>query len=190
MELVAMQELNTPRLKLRKLTAEDIPAYYARLGSSASVSKYMLWNPHNSLSESEAWVQTILQRYACSTCYYWGIAQQNDNSLIGAITLLRFDEETNSCSFAYMLAEEFWGCGFGTEALSAVLDFGFSQLKLDAIIADHMAENTASGRVMQKAGMHFQAVLPNKHEKNGVCHDAVQYIITRSDWVQQKETQH
>ena len=188
MEHIRMQELNTPRLKLRKLTAEDIPAYYARLGSSTAVSKYMLWNPHTSLSDSEAWVQNILQRYASGACYYWGIALQEDNRLIGAITLVRFDEEANTCSFAYMLAEEYWGYGYGTEALTAVLDFGFSQLKLDSITADHMAENLASGKVMQKAGMQFQMMLPKKHEKNGVFHDAVQYRITRNDWIQQRES--
>lgn len=187
MEYMPMRELNTPRLKLRKLSAEDIPVYYARLGSSASVSKYMLWNPHTSPAESETWILSILQRYASGRCYYWGITLQEDNSLIGAITLVRFEEDTNACSFAYMLAEEYWGYGYAAEALTAVLDFVFSQLKLDAIVADHMAENPASGKVMQKAGMHFQMTLPKKHEKNGVFHDAVQYCITRKDWLQQKE---
>ena len=185
MEYAAIEELHTPCLKLRKLTAEDAPVYYDRLGSSCAVSKYMLWNPHTSPSESEEWIQSILQRYTSGKCYYWGIAKKDTDDLIGAITLLRFDESTSCCSFAYMLAESCWGQGYGTEALTAVIDFGFSRLKLDTIIADHMVENIASGKVMQKAGMQFQSFLPGKHQKNGILYDAMQYCITRDDWLKQ-----
>ena len=172
--------LETPRLKLRKLTADDTEAYYRHLGSSEAVTRYMLWNPHKDISESAASIRKSLRRYEEGRCYRWGVALQATDSLIGVVELLRFDEETGGCSFAYMLGESFWGQGYGTEALTAAFDFAFSRMDVRFIAADHMAENPASGRVMEKAGMTRTRFLPEKYQKNGKTYDAIEYTITQS----------
>lgn len=178
-----IHELETPRLRLRKLTLEDVPMYYERLGSSTAVTKYMLWNPHQDISESIASLQKVLRRYEEGRCYRWGITLRDTDSLIGIIDLLRFEEETGTCSFAYMLGEAFWGLGYGTEAVKAVLRFAFEEMGAIAVIADHMTANPASGAVMRKAGMSFVQTLVNAYEKEGILHDADQYRITREEWL-------
>ena len=175
--------LETPRLKLRKLTIDDTEAYYSRLFGSEAVARYMLWNPHKDISESAASFRQSLRRYEEGRCYRWGVALQETDSLIGVAELLRFDEETGGCSFAYMLGESFWGQGYGTETLTAAFDFAFSRMDMRSITADHMAENPASGRVMEKAGMTKIQLLPGKYEKIGQLHDAVRYRITAEDWL-------
>ena len=182
MKFLPIQPLETPRLFLRKLTMADVPAYFERLGSSAEVTKYMLWNPHRDISESEASIRKVLQRYEEGTCYRWGIARKEDDSLIGIIDLLKFDEAENTCSFAYMLGKDFWGKGYGTEAVTAAFDFAFSRLGVSAILSDHFADNPASGAVMKKAGMQYTRTIPKKYEKNGILHDAVEYKITAKQW--------
>ena len=177
-----MKEIKTKRLLLRKLRQEDVGTYYKRLGSSEAVTRYMLWSPHRDISESAASIQKVLCRYREGKCYRWGIALREDDSVIGVVELLRLDEQQNTCSFAYMLAEEFWGRGYGTEALRAALDFAFTELNVSAVEADHMVENPASGAVMGKAGMVWQRTEPGKYEKNGVRHDAAVYRITAEMW--------
>lgn len=178
------ESLHTPRLILRKLELRDTPLYFSRLAGSAAVTKYMLFQPHTQISESEASVQKTLQRYAAGSFYRWCITRTGEDQLIGVIDLLRFDEAQNSCSFAYMLGEEFWGQGYGTEALSAVLDFAFTRMQLERVSADHMAANAASGAVMQKVGMHCTGTILKKYEKDGMLQDAPQYRITRQEWLQ------
>jgi len=175
-------KIETPRLVLRKLRPQDVQTYYDRLGRSEAVRKYMLRQPHMDLAESEASIHTALRRYEEGRCYRWGVALRSDDSIIGVIELLRFDEKANSCSFAYMLAEEFWGQGYGTEVLTAALDFAFREMKVSAVEADHMAENSASGAVMRKAGMVWQRTESGKYEKNGVIHDAPVYRITAEEY--------
>lgn len=182
MEYAAFQDLQTARLHLRRLTMADVPLFYTRLGSSETVTKHMLWQPHQSISESAASIQKVLRRYEEGRCYRWGITLLEDDALIGILDLLAFDEVQNTCSFAYMLGEAFWGQGYGTEALLAAFDFAFSQLKVSAILADHFAENPASGAVIRKAGMQYTGTVSGKYEKNGVKHDAPQYRITKEDW--------
>ncbi len=182
MKYATFENLYTPRLCLRKLTREDTARYYSRLGSSEDVTKYMLFSPHKDLSESEASIEKTLQRYESGKCYRFCIALRDSDELIGMIEPLRFDEENSSCSFAYMLGKEFWGKGYGTEALQAVFAFLFETMEMDRVEADHMAPNAASGAVMQKAGMVSQGVVPGKYEKDGSVYDAVVYAITKEQW--------
>lgn len=186
MKYAKYKNLETPRLVLRKLTREDIPLYYTRLGSSEKVTKYMLFEPHKDISESTASVEKVLGRYETGKCYRWAIALKENNELIGIIEPLRFDEEKGSCSFAYMLGKDFWGKGYGTEALTAVLEFLFTEMEMERVAADHMAENVGSGAVMRKVGMMYQGTKIGMYEKNGKIHDAPQYVITRKQWMNRK----
>lgn len=185
MKYTEFKNIDTKRLHLRKLTREDIPAYYERLGSSEAVTKYMLFRPHQDISESVASVEKALRRYREGKCYRWCIALKETDELIGVIEALRFDEEREECSFAYMLGQDFWGQGYGTEAVGAVFGFLFEKMGIERIEADHMAENPASGAVMRKAGMVKIGTEKAKYEKNGVPHDAVCYAITKEQWARQ-----
>ena len=177
-----IQELKTPHLRLRKVRREDAPAYYARLGSSEAVTRYMLFMPHQDPREAEESVEKVLRRYETGRCYRWAIALPEDDSLIGIVELLRFDEEQSSCSFAYMIGEEFWGKGYGTETLRVVFGFAFENMGIQAIEADHMSGNPASGRAMQKAGMTHIRTDREKYTKCGVVYDAPVYRITKEEW--------
>ena len=181
MEYAAFTELKTPRLLLRKLKKQDAFDFY-RFAASETVTRYMLWKPHKAISESVASIEKSLTRYNEGKYYRWGIALKETDELIGLIDLLGFDEEKNTCSFAYMIAEEFWGKGYGTEALKTVLDFAFRQLNVAAVEADHFADNAASGIVMRKAGMQYIGTESDKYEKNGISYDAPRYRITCTEW--------
>lgn len=182
MQYCGIEQMKTERLLLRKLRITDAQCYYNYIGGSEEVTKYMLWVPHASLQESCDSIARVLAKYESERCYTWAITRIEDDLMIGRIDLLRFDEKCNSCSFAYMLGKEFWGRGYGTEALKAVFFFAFERLKVESIAADHMSENIASGRVMQKAGMHYLGRYASKYEKNGRMHDAEAYQITVDDW--------
>ena len=189
MNYTEFEQIKTSRLILRKLRSTDVACYYKRLGSSEDVTKYMLWEPHKSLQESQKSVEKVLEKYREDVCYCWGIALLEDDSIIGRIDLLRFDEQNNSCSFAYMLGKEFWNHGFGTEALKAVFSFAFEKLQIRFIVADHMRANVASGRVMQKAGMHYIGTHTSKYKKCMEYYDADEYMITCDEWKQTKDSQ-
>ena len=182
MKFPELTTLETSRLRLRKITMTDTENYFRHSFGSEAVARYMLWDPHRDISESEASIRKVLGRYEAGRCYRWAIALRETDALIGIIELLRFDEETANCSFAYMLGEPFWGKGFGTEALCAAFRFAFTQMDIKAITADHMAENPASGRVMEKAGMKKVRLLPGKYEKHGRTYDAVEYTVTAEQW--------
>lgn len=182
MKYAKYEQLETTNLLLRKLTKEDASHFFSRFGGSERVAKYMLWKPHKSIKDTQESIENTLKRYESGTCYRWGIAFRSDNSLIGIIELLRFDETESSCSFAYMIGDSFWGKGFATEALSAALKYAFEKMEMKVIIADHMCENGASGAVMRKVGMHYVKTYIAKYEKEGNYYNADEYRITDKDW--------
>ena len=182
MRFAEFEQLGTARLVLRKITRADTADYYEQLGKSEEVTKYMLFQPHKSLADSVASIEKNLRRYETGRNYRWAIALQESDGLIGIIDLLGFNEAEGTCSFAYMLAEDAWGRGFGTEALSAVLEYAFDVLQMAAVEADHFSENPASGAVMRKAGMQYLGTEPGKYEKNGIAYDAPRYRITAEQW--------
>ena len=177
MRYAEFETIETTRLLLRDIRMDDILEYYEQLFGDGDVCRYLLFDPHQDISESMASIEKTLARYEAGRCYRWGIALREDNSLIGVIELLRFDEEAGTCSFAYMLSCDSWNQGYGTEALSAVIRFAFEKLDIDRILVDHMTPNAASGAVMRKAGMTHIGTEHGKYEKHGQIFDAELYEI-------------
>ena len=169
--------LETERLLLRQLQMEDVYEYYERLFGDADVSRYMLFQPHQDIGESLESLQRKLDKYEDGNFYCWGVTEKDDESLIGLIELLRFDEQDNSCSFVYMLGCNYWGRGYGTEMLQAVIKFAFEELGVERITADHISKNVASGSVMRKVGMTHIGTVAGKYEKLGSSFDAEVYEI-------------
>lgn len=174
--------LHTKRLILRPFRLSDAKDYYEELASRESVTRYMLFRPHKTMAESEESMVKIQKLYAQGGCYRWAVTRIEEDRLIGTIALLGFDHQEESCSFAYMLGEPFWGQGYGTEMLEAALDYAFSQLSMKLVKADHFSENGASGAVMRKVGMIYTGTVSDKYEKNGKWHDALSYQITLEDF--------
>ena len=82
----------------------------------------------------------------------------------------------------YHLHPAYWGQGYATEAARALVGFGFEHLKLHRIVADCLAENPASARVMQKAGMQQEAHFRQNQWMAGRWQDTLAYAILASEW--------
>ena len=177
MRYAEFRQIETERLILREIRMEDVYEYYERLFGDGDVCRYLLFDPHQDIGESLAAIQEIQQQYEQGRFYRWGITEKGEDSLIGVIGLVRIDEEKSECSFAYLLGCDYWGKGYGTEALKAVISFAFEELEIRRIVADHMTENPASGAVMRKAGMNHIGTEKAKYEKQCVLHDAEIYEI-------------
>ncbi len=90
----------------------------------------------------------------------------------------------------YRLRRSAWGKGFGTEGSIALIAKGFRELGVRRVLAETMVVNSASRRVMEKAGMRlvreFHAEWPDRIP--GDEHGDVEYTITRDEWEAQNST--
>ncbi len=182
MEHTGISEITTRRLKLRKLTSIDADPFY-QFASDKKVAQYMNWTPHNSVSDSTKSIEKSIEEYKSGKYYRWGISLKENDYLIGIIQLLAFDEKRNSCSFAYMINYDYQGKGYGTESLSAVINFAFDNMCVDMIEADIFSENKASSAVAKKCGMVHIATIKHKYTKNEIPYNAERYVITREQYL-------
>lgn len=179
-DVMSTQTLNTSRLVLNRFTVDDAAAMFHGWANSETVTRWMFLTPGKTLEECQKYMQSVMERYMSENGYHhWAI--RCNNECIGTIALF-VDTQHNSAQFAYALAEKYWGKGYMTEALKAVLAFGFDVLKLHRIGADHFAENTGSGKVMQNAGLVKEGITRDKYYKFGTYHDAVCYGILENEW--------
>ena len=100
--------------------------------------------------------------------------------LIGTVGLAisSFDHQAE---IGYWVGRDYWGQGFCTEAVSAVIDYGFETLGLHRIFAQHIARNSASARVLEKTGFSKEGVLRQHARKWGVFEDVVCYGMLCKD---------
>jgi len=150
-----MPTLKTERLTLRPLRVSDAEDMY-RYAKNGDVTTYLLWQPHPSLSYTEQYLRYIEKRYRLGEFYDWAVVDNQSGRMIGTCGFTRFDFPNDVGEIGYVLSPEMHGRGFGTEAASRVLAFGFEELRLHRIEVKFMEGNLASLHVAEKLGMTFE----------------------------------
>ncbi len=180
--------LTTPRLLLRAFAEADVPRLIS-LAGDYEVARNTLNIPHPyTQADAQHWLRLTQQGYAQHTAYAFELELRATGEFIGGMGLTleaRFDR----AEVGYWLGQLYWGLGLATEALAAVLRFGFEELNLNKIYATHIAENPASGRVMLKNGMVKEGELVQHTKRDGRYHDLWQYRLTRQEYAQRSELQ-
>jgi ribosomal-protein-alanine N-acetyltransferase len=95
--------------------------------------------------------------------------------------VLRHDVERVSAEIGYWIAEPFWGRGIASAALAALTEHAIVTHSLTRVYALPFAWNTASCRVLEKAGFQLEARLRRSAIKNGVITDQMQYAFIVPD---------
>jgi ribosomal-protein-alanine N-acetyltransferase len=144
-------ELATKRLRLRATGPGDAAALLGILGDS-EVTKYHNMPTLTTLTEAQAALERLEQRYAARDTIRWAIEPIGHGEMIGTVGLLRFDFEQRRAEVGYELARDWWGRGLASEAAAAVIGYGFFVLHLHRIEAGVLPGNDASVRVLQKLG--------------------------------------
>ena len=155
--------INATRVSLRPITERDIDSLYS-IFSDPEVMRYWSSPP---LEDREAagnlfsHIQDMFQR---RLYFQWGIARRIDDILIGTSTLFHIESNNHRAEIGYALGRAYWGNGYIQEALRALLDFSFTELKLHRIEADVDPRNVASIRTLERLGIHERGIPSRKME--------------------------
>lgn len=170
----AFPELNTKRLKLRKIRVEDIEAL-VRYANNKKISDHIINIPHPYQEPNAVFrISYVHQGFVAGTRYVFAIAIKESDEFIGEISL-HLEKDKNIAQLGYWVGEPFWSKGIATEAIEAILKFGFHRLNLDSIYATCHVENAASEKVLLKNGM----------KKSNVNGNVALYTLTRQEHEQQ-----
>ncbi|WP_046246153.1 GNAT family N-acetyltransferase [Hymenobacter terrenus] len=181
MTQVEHPRLEITRLVLRQLTAADAPHIVTLAGDRAVASNTSnIPHPYHP-ADARWWVELSAAAYQAGEGVTFAIELKSTGDFIGAISLTvqrRFDR----AEAGYWLGVPYWNQGLMSEALAAVLRFGFAELGLNKILATHFRHNLGSVAVMQKNGMVKEAELVQHVKRDGHYHDLIQYRLTRHEY--------
>jgi [ribosomal protein S5]-alanine N-acetyltransferase len=173
--------LETPRLLLRPMTPDDAPEMFA-YASDPEVTRYVVWDTHRTPEDSRAFLEATAERYAAGDGLDWGIVHRADGRFIGTCGFVEHSPEHARAEAGFVVSKGYWGRGLAPEALGAMIRFGFEEMGLNRVEARCVAENRASARVMEKAGMAFEGTLRERELVKGAYRDMKVYSALRREW--------
>lgn len=181
MNHIGTQTIETERLILRKFREDDAEAQFKNWASDPEVTRFMRWEAHKTIDESREAIARRLERYEKPDAYMWAI-EQKGGALMGAISAHVQSGPDSIAETGYCIGRAFWGKGYTTEALRAVIGYMFLRVGVNRMEAVHAVGNPASGAVMRKAGMLREGRIRQAYKNHGGYHDGELYGLVREDW--------
>ena len=142
----------TQRCYLRAPSEEDLEVIW-------SASRYpgfndgMTWNPPETKQELIENLAQAIADWDHHRGFTWTMVDTSINSIIGRFGIRVEDEPTDTWSIGYWVHPKFQGRGYATEGAKALVEMGFTRLNATKVTASHAKWNTASGRVLENAGL-------------------------------------
>ena len=177
-----MERIKTERLILRTVTLDDADDIFA-YSSEADVGPDAGWKPHESKAET---VEVIKELFENKKGIF-GITEKNSTKVIGTVGLVDDPKRSNPYAklIGYAMGHEYWGKGYMTEAVKAVVRYGFEELSLSVISAYCYTYNEASRRVLEKNGFEYEGTLnlcELRFDGAVLANDC--YSLSREEWLE------
>lgn len=178
-----MTELMTQRLILRKLRIEDAATLYQELGCNPDITRYTGWNPYVTLDTAREKVAGDISNYDKTGCYSWII--QWGHKVVGTVGAYNYEPDISAIEIGYTVFQSAWGNGIASEAVKEVVRYLIEDEKINRIHAWCHADNKASTKVLEKAGLKQEGLLKQAIlDPDGSLANQKLYGIVREEWRQ------
>ena len=170
----AFPVLVTDRIILRELRNEDAADLLVFRGDSEA--QRFNSEPLQTLEQSVALIDEVCGDYAAETAVPWALTLKSSGRVVGLFGYQNWDRYHRRADIGYDLARDLWGQGLATEALTAAIRFGFSDMQLNRIEAQTIADNRSSTRLLGRLGFALEGMRRRySWEEDGTFHDGAIY---------------
>ncbi len=147
-------ELITDNIRLRLIQLSDLDVIH-QLHSLPEIDKYNTLGIPKDIAEIKAIIKPWIDANQLEEIktYTFAIETKIEAEFIGLFGFKIGDKKYKRAEVWYKIDSNHWQKGYATTALKAVLDFGFTILKLHRIEAGCAVDNIASIKVLEKVGM-------------------------------------
>ena len=182
--------LETRRLLLRRFTDADADNLFD-LDSDAEVMRFLTGGkptPREVIRNET--LPRFLHFYERFEGFgFWAAIEKSTGEFLGWFEFRPQEGDGPSeVELGYRLKKSAWGKGYATEGSRALIRKGFTELGVQRVVAETMAVNTASRRVMEKTGLTLERMFyrdwPDPIE--GAEHGEVEYALRKADWEQRQ----
>ena len=174
--------IETPRLLLRRVVRNDAAAIMALRGDAENM-KYIPRPLVTNIEQALVHFEMIDAKIENNEGINWGITiKENPEKRLGIIGHYRSLPEHYRSEIGYMLLPEFKGKGIITEAIHAILIYGFEEMNLHSVEAIIDPDNLASERVLQKNGFVKEAHIRENEFFDGKFIDTVIFSLLKRNF--------
>lgn len=176
--------IETKRLILRNFRLEDAQSMFESYCHDEEVTRYLTWYPHQNIQETIERLKQVQLPAIEKNIADFAITLKGSDDVIGSIGTVNDFMADGYAEIGYVIARKYWNQGYMSEAFKAIINHLFTHTTLSHIRAIHDIDNLASGKVMQKCGMHY---VQNKQIKKKFDRDELTtcacYEIDKKEWV-------
>lgn len=182
MEHKGTVRLETDRLILRRFVVEDVQAAYRNWTSDDRTTEFLRWPTHRSVDVTDGILRHWVAEYARPDFYQWVIEPRDVGEAIGTISSVGMNEKAGAVEIGYCIGSPWWGRGYVTEAMAAVMAFFFDEVGVNRVEASFDPNNPGSGRVMQKCGLKYEGTRRQADFNNRGIVDSALYGMLAAEW--------
>ena len=169
------------RVFLRAGERSDI-ANFVRWFNDGETTSYLSMRSPMSVAMEEKWFEDMLSRQGKDS-YHFVICMIEDSRPIGTMGLFAIDHVNGHAGIGISIGEkDLWGKGLGTDAMNALLDFGFGMLRLERLWLEVYDFNSRARRSYDKCGFVLEGVERHAIYKQGRHIDVQLMSILRDEW--------
>jgi len=164
--------LHTERLRLRLVSGIDAPIIF-HLYADPRVMLQRGEPVFEEIKQAEKLIYSWQKLFAEGNGVRWGIEEKESGKLIGSVGFKKIVHQHFRADMGYELNPEFWNKGIMTEAVKAVIEFGFNKMNLHSIEANITPDHMASKRVLEKLGFQMEAYYKENYFYKGWWDSAI-----------------
>ena len=153
---VSFPTLQTERLDLRRLEASDDKEIF-RLRSDDRVHQFINISRARTIADATHFIEIVNKGMEEDKAVMWAITRRTDKQLMGTICIWNIEWDKNRAEIGYMLHPDFQGSGYMKEAISVVMEYSWTRLKLNEVIGNVHRLNAASIALLEKSGFAYSA---------------------------------
>jgi RimJ/RimL family protein N-acetyltransferase len=169
------------RVRLRAIEREDVPRF-VRWFNDPEVRQFLTMYRPLSRAEEERWVESLASRRE-DVVLAIEVRAGDQWVHIGNVGLHRIDWKNRTATLGIVIGErEYWGKGYGTEAVRTMLRYAFEELGLNRVELETYSFNPRAIRCYEKAGFKREGVRRQALYRNGKFHDVILMGILRDEF--------
>lgn len=186
MEHKGTVRIETDRLILRRLEKNDAVSMFHNWSNDAEVTKFLRWPANKEVKQAEQIIEMWTVDYENLNFYQWGIVPKSLGEPIGTISVVGIDEKAEKVEIGYCIGRKWWHQGYMSEAFAAIIKFLFEEVHANRIEAMHEPKNPNSGKVMEKCGLRYEAILKEAGWSNSGRCDLIVHRILASEYFSER----
>jgi ribosomal-protein-alanine N-acetyltransferase len=174
--------IETSRLALRDIKPSDAKDLFAFMSDEETL-KNNLMSPHKKIAETDKLIKTLTKQYDRKREMRWGVTIKGSDTIIGITGYYNIHPMDFQTEVGCLLAKQHWSGGIMTEALAAILTFGFEKMVFNRVTAFIRPDNIGAIRMVEKVGFQEEGFLRECKFLNNGFHDLGVYGLLKKDFL-------